>query len=359
MSTILRTRRGLIAAVAIGAVAALATGCGSSASPESSSSGGGDALSGQVVWADYGGPTNESRQVAYFDGFGEKTGVDVVSTSIEDSVYYGMLEGGSGDYDIFQVGAAEVLNYSGNVEELTDAAQGDLLPDTLRPYMAAGFYIGIGQGWLTATFPNGGPQNWADFFDTQKFPGKRAWPGAPGSYDSSYEIALLADGVAPEDLYPLDIARATKKLDSIRGDLVFYQSYPEVQQLLTSGSASIAVSVTGQFTALRNAGQDVTVQYNQLFITPNGFVIPKTSNNPKAAMALAEYINDPKNQAVFAKRTGYGPVNSAVFDELSADDQKNLVNAPAHADQVLHWDEQWRADNKDKLLDAYTAWLAG
>jgi len=284
--------------------------------------------------------------------------VDVTSVSIEDAIFNGMLEGDAGDYDVFQVGAADVLASTANIQEVPESAQGDLLPDGLRPYVVGGFYIGIAQGWLTATFADGGPQDWADFFDTTKFPGKRAWPGAPGSYDASYEIALLADGVAPEDLYPLDFERAEAKLDSLRDDLVFYQSYPEVQQLLTSGSAAIAVSVTGQFTALSSAGQDVTVQWNQAFITPNGFVIPAESSNPAAVKALAGWINDPENQAVFTERTLYGPVNSEVFDYLPEDVAANVANSPDH-DNVLEWDEQWRADNKAELTDSYTAWLAG
>ncbi|MFG6446194.1 extracellular solute-binding protein [Microbacterium sp. P06] len=353
-------RRGATIAVAIGAIAALATGCAGASPTEGSSSGGDDtAISGQVVWADFGGPTNESRQVAYFDGFIDETGVDVVSSSIEDAIYYPMLEGEAGDYDVFQVSTADVLAYPDHIQEIPEDAQGDLIDESLRPYVVGGFYIGIGQGWLTETFPDGGPQDWVDFFDTEKYPGKRAWPGSPGFFDGSYELALIADGVAPEDLYPLDLDRATAKLNTIRDDLVFYQSYPEVQQLLSSGSASIAVSVTGQFKALQNSGLDVTVQWNQAFQALNGFVIPEQSNNPEAVKALASWINQPENQAVFTERTGYGPVNSAVFDEISDDVAKNVVNSPDHADGLLQWDEQWRADNKDLLIDSYTAWLAG
>lgn len=361
MSADIRLRRRAGIAVAVGAVAVLVTGCAGTASGGTSdgSASGDESISGQIVWADFGGPTNESRQVAYFDGFYDETGVDVVSSSIEDAVYYPMLEGEDGDYDVFQVSTADILAYPDHIQEIPEAAQGDLIDESLRPYVVGGFYIGVAQGWLTDTFADGGPQDWVDFFDTEKYPGKRAWPGSPGFFDASYEIALLADGVAPQDLYPLDLERATAKLDTIRDDLVFYQSYPEVQQLLSSGSASIAVSVTGQFKALQNAGQDVTVQWNQAFQALNGFVVPEASNNPDAVMALAEWINTPENQAVFTERTGYGPVNSEVFDLVSDDIAANVVNSPDHADGLLQWDEQWRADNKDLLLDSYTAWLAG
>ncbi|KAA9108034.1 extracellular solute-binding protein [Microbacterium rhizomatis] len=359
MKTSTTLRRSAASALALVATAALAVGCaGSTGTSPSASDASAAPLSGNLIWADYGGPTNESRQIAYFDGFQDKTGVEVVSTSIEDSIYNGMLAGEPGDYDLFQIAAADVLTYGDNLVEVPESSRGDLLDPKLSPYFVGGFYIGIAQGWLTQTFPNGGPQNWADFFDTTKFPGKRAWPGAPGSYDQSFEIALLADGVAPEDLYPIDFERAKKKLDTLRGDMIFYQSYPEVQQLLTSGSAALAVTVTGQYTALERAGQDVTVQWNQAFVNPNGFVIPKNAANPDAALALAAWMRDPKNQAVFTERTLYGPVNKDVFDYLDADVAAKVANSPDH-DNVLYNDDQWRADNTTALLDNYTAWLAG
>jgi putative spermidine/putrescine transport system substrate-binding protein len=352
-------RRAASATLALGGAIVLLAGCAGSAEPAASSSGDAPALSGDIIWADYGGPTNESRQIAYFDGFLEETGVEVISTSIEDAIYMSMLDGDPGDYDLFQVSSAEVLQSTDNLHELPEDVQGDLLPENVRPYYVGGFVFGEAQGWLTDTFPDGGPQDWADFFDVDAFPGKRAWPGAPGSFDASYEIALLADGVEPDDLYPLDIERAEAKLDSIREDLVFYQSYPEVQQLLTSGSAAIAVSVTGQFTALQNAGEDVTIQWNQAFAVPSGFAVPADVRNPAEVEALAAWINDPENQAVFTERTGYGPVNSEVFDYLDEDVAAALVNSPEHADEVLYWDNEWRGENYELLLNSYTAWLAG
>ncbi len=358
MTSTIRIRRLATSGLALAAVAALAVGCAGSGGDTPSGDASAAEISGSVIWADYGGPTNESRQIAYFDGFYDETGVEVVSTSIEDAIYNAMLAGDEGDYDVFQVAAADVLSYGDNLVEIPADSQGDLLDPSLQPYFVGGFFIGIAQGWLTETYPNGGPEDWADFFDTEKFPGKRAWPGAPGSYDQSFEIALLADGVAPEDLYPLDFERARAKLDELRGDMVFYQSYPEVQQLLTSGSAAIAVTVTGQYTALERAGEDVTIQWNQAFVNPNGFVIPKNASNPDAALALAAWMRDPENQAVFVERTLYGPVNEDVFDYLDADVASKVANSPDH-DNVLYNDDQWRADNTADLVDNYTAWLAG
>ena len=49
-------------------------------------------------------------------------------------------------------------------------------------------------------FPGAKPQSLEDFFDTTKFPGRRAMKRGSGKYN--LELALLADGVAPKDIYP-------------------------------------------------------------------------------------------------------------------------------------------------------------
>lgn len=316
------------------------------------------AISGQVVWADYGGPTNEARVAHYFDSFYDTTGVEVISTSLQDAVLFEMLDGGEGDYDVMQ-GSADVFSArTEHMLRIPDEAQGDLIPENMRPYVLGGFVFGIAQGWKASTFPDGGPQNWADFFDTEAFPGKRAWPGAPASFDGSFEIALLADGVPADELYPLDLDRAKAKLESIRDELVFYTAYPEVQQLIVSDSVSIAVTVTGQFTGLMKAGEDIVIQWNEAFVVPTGFAVPEAANNPDAAFELGVWMNDPERQARFVEQTLYGPADSEVFDHLPEEVAANLVNSPQYADKVLGWDYQWRGDNYDTLVDEYGDWLS-
>lgn len=75
-------------------------------------------------------------------------------------------------------------------------------------------------------FPDGAPTKLADFFDQQKFPGKRAMrKGAK----VNLEMALMADGVAPGDVYamldtPEGLDRAFAKLDTIKKDVVWWES---------------------------------------------------------------------------------------------------------------------------------------
>lgn len=352
------SRRRLLSGISLLSASLIIAGCAADdpgAEPDDDATA---SISGQIVWADYGGPTNESRQIAFFESFEDETGVSVISDSISDAIKNAMLGGENGDYDIFQATVPDVVNNAENLIELPEDARSDLLPEELQPYGIAGFYLAFAQGWLTDTFPDGGPQNWVDFFDVETYPGLRAWPGSPGSFDVSFEVALLADGVAPEDLYPLDFERAYAKMDELRPHMTFYTAYPEVQQLLTSGSASLAVTVTGQYAALANAGEDVTIQWNQAVIAPNLFVIPAEASNPEAAFELARWIKDGEREAEFAERTLYGPVNSTTFDYISDEVLPDLANSPENTENVIVRDDTFRASVWDQLLSSYGDWLS-
>ncbi|WP_374976692.1 extracellular solute-binding protein [Microbacterium trichothecenolyticum] len=351
--------RPVTALASVSIAALLLAGCASgSAEGAGGSTGDGEPqLSGEIIWADFGGPTNEARQEIYFAPFTEDTGVDVVSVVINDAMQDAMLEGSPGDYDAMHTGLDLVYAYQENLIEIPEENQDQALPEDIRSHAFGTFFVGHAQAYLTDTFPDGGPETWADFWDVEKFPGKRAWPGTPGSYDSSCEIALLADGVDPDELYPLDFDRCAAKLDELRDDMVFYMSYPEIQQLLVSGSAAVAMGPSGQFAALRRAGEDVTISWDQAIVAPNVIVIPGEAPNPDNILALTSVFHDPELQAQFAERTNYGPGNPDAYEFIPEDVQDNLVNAPSHTTVVNH-DSKWRGENRAEYLEFYTTWLS-
>ena len=356
MNTQSTRRRAALGALAFTASAALLAGC--SSSPSTEPSGSAAPISGEIIWADFGGPTNEARSEIFFDPFIEDTGVEVTSVVVVDAVQNEMMDGGPGDYDASHVGLDLVYANMENVVQIPEEYQDTELPEDIRAYAFGTFFVGHAQGYLTSTFPDGGPETWADFWDVEKFPGKRAWPGAPGSYDSSCEIALLADGVEPDDLYPLNLDRCSEKLDELRPDMVFYTAYPEIQQLLVSGSAAIAVGPSGQYAALRNAGEDITVSWDQAIVAPNVIAIPKQAPNLDAVLALTEYFHDPERQAEFAARTNYGPGNPEAYEFIPEEVQDNIVTSPSHT-TVVYQDSKARSTETEAMLDWYTTWLAG
>ncbi|MBS4075205.1 extracellular solute-binding protein [Ameyamaea chiangmaiensis] len=86
------------------------------------------------------------------------------------------------------------------------------------------------------------PPNWTDFWDVARHPGRRALRRDPRT---TLEIALMADGVAPQDVYPLlatptGVARAFRKLNQLRPYIVWWSTPDEAARILRSGSALMA-----------------------------------------------------------------------------------------------------------------------
>lgn len=348
----MRVIRSISSAAAVIAVAALATSCASSDPGEGASAPQG----GSLVWADYGGSTHEAFNDVYFEPFTDETGIEVVSTTIAGAVQYEMFDGGEGDYDLQMTGLAEIDLYQDNLLTLPDSVpRGDLLSEDISDYAVGTMQIGYAQGYLDETFPDGGPTDWADFWDVEAFPGMRAVPGE--YHDFMFEAALIADGVAPEDLYPLDFDRAIAKLDELKPYLTYYTEYPQVQQLLSSGSVAIAFGPNGLYAGLANEGYDVTVVWDGAFVEANMFVIAATAPNADNAFALAEFLADPERQAAFSARTNYGPSMSEAFDYMDDELIERLPNAPSHT-EIIPADPTGRADAYEESIDRYTAWLA-
>ena len=72
----------------------------------------------------------------------------------------------------------------------------------------------------------------ADFFDTKKYPGRRMMRK---DSQAMLELALIADGVPKDKLYPLDVKRAFAKIATIKKDLLFWSSGSESQSLMRDG----------------------------------------------------------------------------------------------------------------------------
>ena len=96
-------------------------------------------------------------------------------------------------------------------------------------------------------FPGEKPQTVADFFDIERFPGKRALRRQPIAL---LEWALMAYGVPISQLYDLlstarGMTLAFRQLDRIRDHMVWWDSGSEPPALLKSGEAVMASGFNG------------------------------------------------------------------------------------------------------------------
>ena len=198
------------------------------------------------------------------------------------------------------------------------------------------------------------PGGWADFYDTEKFPGPRALPSF--GLDSGWILpatALLALGVAPEDLLPLDLDRAYELLDAFKPHVrAYFGGFTQAQDLMRSGEVVMTMMTDGRALQLIRAGAPVGIQWNQGFRFRASVCAVRGAPNVKNAMKFFNHIlTNPQNQVVFSSITMYGPPTQAGADLLMQTDLKDFTTL--HLDELIPDTAElltYIQDNSDELL---------
>lgn len=122
------------------------------------------------------------------------------------AVTWDLVEPGSQDCVVAaNEGLLEPLDH-----DLIDA--GDFPEEVRNEFWLGSIHYSHVIAWNTDTFGEDGPQTWADVWDVERFPGRRALRRAPMEI---MEAALRADGVPGDEIYPIDIDRAIASLERI------------------------------------------------------------------------------------------------------------------------------------------------
>ena len=209
--------------------------------------------------------------------------------------------------------------------------------------------------YRTDKFGAKGPQSWRDYFDTVKFPGRRAMRRSP---IDTLELALLAEGVAPAKLYPLDVDRAFKKLDQIKKSIaVWWTGGAQTSQLLQSGEVDMCPTWNARAQTVIDANSPVKISWNQGLYSIEGWGIPK--GNPKAAIGrrFVAFCANAKRQAAFTEFLSYGPTNPNAYKYIKPEVAAKLPTAPNIFPHIILAKEEWWADNRQKAEERFTAWM--
>lgn len=324
-----------------------------------------DALKGaQMSFVSYGGVYQDGQKAAAVDGFAKQSGASVVQDGPTDyAKIKAQVDSGNVTWDVVDTDSIWAQAQCGKLLMPLDYSIIDKskIPSGLAskcavPAMQYGFVLVYNKKKYGSNPPTG----WKDFYDTKKFPGKRSLYGNPGdAMVGAYESALLADGVAADKLYPLDTARAEKKLDSVRKDLVFWKTGAESQQQVESGEVDMAMMWSGRAYAAIKDGASYAAQWNQYFPLMDTLVVPKGTKNPKAAMAMINYYLGAAQQAKLTELTSYSPVNTDAKPTLDALGRQFLTTSPAISAKGIKTDDAWWSANQASLIEKWSAWLSG
>jgi putative spermidine/putrescine transport system substrate-binding protein len=310
-----------------------------------------------LSFVSFGGAYQEAQRKAWLEPYTELTGVKF--TEDENSLnatVKAQVEAGQVTWDVVDVGNDFGLEANASLLEELDYS---LIPEAevnkdLGPskWRVPDITYGVVLAYNTEKTGGKVPAGWADYFDTAKFPGKRGvWDYSEGGI---FEIALMADGVKPAELYPLDLARATKKLDTIKDDLVLWKTGAESQELIGSGEVAMTLIWNGRgWSAKHTDGKPVEMQWNQQIVTADYLVVPKGSPNKDAAMKFIAYTICAENNAKPSQYIPYGPTNINAKPEPDKVADLSVSNADENS---AYFDDEWLVNNLDAVNKAYKDW---
>lgn len=303
-----------------------------------------------------GGDLGRAKVEAYLKPFEAETGISV--TPIFDDSGLAQVElmvntkNVTIDVVVLAQNTATLAASKGLLEEIDYSIykQDELsgLLDFCKPPFAVGTLIySVAMVYNTKKFPadKQRPTSWAEFWDVQKFPGVRALRTGQTGAEGPWEEALLADGVAADAIYPMDINRIFASLDKIKPHIRrWYATGSEIQQIMRDGAADIMSSYDGRAQALIDQGAPLEINRNQAKLIGDFWAIPKGGPNVKSAQKFIEFASRADRQAAFSKRIAYGPTNINAFKLLPQELGLKLASHPDYLERSVRMNAKWYAE---------------
>ncbi|WP_113701832.1 extracellular solute-binding protein [Nonomuraea lactucae] len=348
-------RTKLLAIPLVGTVMSLLAACGGSA--------GTTATPQALTFVSYGaGAYQNGQQQAWVDPFQKQKGVKITIDAPSDNAKLKtMVEAGKVTWDVVDTDPFFAMKYCGKYTDTIDV--GDLKPNfppgTLSDCAVPAAFFGLIFMYNTNTYGTNPPTRLADFFDAKKFPGKRSISGSIPT-NGRLEAALLADGVAPDQLYPLDIKRALEVYGRVKPDIAFAQTYGQQQQTMVGNQADLALLPSARaYSVLKAGGTSWKPVWDKVPVTWDALVIPKGSPHKDLAQQFIQFASQPAQAQGFANLSGIGAANTAATGSstgLMA--EVDPFTAERKPKQVL-LNADWWAQNIDNVTAAWTNWMSG
>ena len=242
----------------------------------------------EVVIATTGGLMRNVMDEHMHLPFQEQTGIEVIPFDIEVPDQWvraeGMMRTGNVEFDLVTSTGANLIDK----RDILQTIPCDQLENVVKyglPGACTEYGVGRTAGGAVLTydkdvFGDAGPQTWADFWNVEAFPGPR---GLQNTGDSDWwvpVIALLADGVAKEDLFPMDIDRAYAKLDEIKPHInVWWKNGNQVQQIMRDKEVVMTMAYSGRATAVIEEGLPWAMSWDGAVLDTAYFSILKGAKN--------------------------------------------------------------------------------
>ena len=314
-----------------------------------------------LVITSWGGSYQDAQRKAYYEPFSKEFGIKIIEDSPTSiSKVMAMVKAKNITWDVVDAGAYKLgdLGNRGFLEELDYSI---IDSRDVDPFFHSKYYMSTISwcellGYRTDVFPGDkAPTSAVDFWDVKKFPGRRAMRDNP---IYNIPLALLADGVAKDQIYPLTeekIQRAFKKLDEIKPHVnVWWTQGAQPPQMLTDKEVVMATGWNGRISAVSKEGAPVAVVWDGAQMVSDAWFIPKGSKNKELAMLFIAWATFPEINWPLSQHIDYGPVNTKSLKFL---DKQLLERMPlTYVDKMIKCDFNWWSTQYQDMLERWREW---
>ncbi len=340
----------------------------------------GAASAGSIVAVSWGGAYTKSQVEAYHKPWTAATGNKVISEDYSGGLaeVKSQVEAGNVTWDIVDLEMSDAVRGcdEGLFETIDPAilpaapdgtpATEDFIPGAITECAVANIVWSTIFAYDNSKMANG-PTTIADFFDTAKFPGKRGLRKGP---KANLELALAADGVAAADIYkvlgtPEGVDRAFAKLDTIKGDVVWWEAGAQPPQLLADGEVAMTTAYNGRiFNAVAAEDKPFSIVWDSQIFDVDLWAVVKGAPNKDLAMEFLAFSTATEQLAAQASYISYGPARKSSAPLVGSYHTKpdlamgpQMPTAPENFKTAIQNDFEFWADNQDELNERFNAWL--
>ena len=330
------------------------------------------ANAGQLTVVSFGGAYGAAQKQHMLDPYTAKTGNKLLSEDYSGGIaeIKAQVEAGNVQWDVVDIevidleracseGLLEVIPTSILAKgDDGSSAENDFIPSALKNECGVGNIVWtIVYAYSDKTIGSTKPKSIGDFFNTNKIPGKRAMRKRP---QVNLEWALIADGVAKDQVYKVlatdaGQARAFKKLDTIKNDIVWFDSWSQVPQLLNDGGAVMGQSANGRiFNAIKKDGKPFKMVWDAHLYDLDVWAVVKGSKNKKLAFDFINFATGTKPLSGMPD-VAYGPTRKS---SMALVDPSVIPDLPtSHLEKGLKADGIFWADYGESLGEKFNEWL--
>ncbi len=334
-----------------------------------------------ITVVSFGGSYSRACEKGYHERFESETGIEI---NFED--YNGGLaqiraqvDVGNVYWDVVDLNVAELVRGCDegllvpiNIDNLSPGADGtpavdDFVDGTITECGVTTLFFSTVFAYNDERIGDLKPTAIDDFFDLEKFPGRRGMRRVPRV---NLEFALMADGVPLDEVYAtLDteegIARAFRKLDTIKEHIIWWETGAHPPQLLADGEVVMTTAYNGRiFNAQVLEDQPFVIVWDGQVLDSSGFGIVEGTRNPEAALRFLNFATTAESMAGLARYIAYSPTRRSAMPLISTHAETGVVmrphmpTTPENAVRALHNDWEWWSDNGEEMNERFSTWLA-